>query len=87
MPLGLSGPAARSAVIRRRCGARGAGDRFSADPAAEDFGFVGTPDQIIEQMRPFIALGARYFKLDSADFPQVRGLELFIHNVLPVVNG
>src|SRR5262245_53794764 len=39
-----------------------AGDRFCPDPAAADFDFVGTPDQIVEQMRPFIALGLRHFK-------------------------
>jgi alkanesulfonate monooxygenase SsuD/methylene tetrahydromethanopterin reductase-like flavin-dependent oxidoreductase (luciferase family) len=64
-----------------------AGDRFGADPAAEDFGFVGTPEQIVEQMRPFIALGVRRFKLDCVDFPRVRGLDLLINEVLPVLNG
>jgi alkanesulfonate monooxygenase SsuD/methylene tetrahydromethanopterin reductase-like flavin-dependent oxidoreductase (luciferase family) len=64
-----------------------AGDRFSADPAAEDFGFVGTPEQIVEQMRPFMAVGVRRFKLDSIDFPRVRGLDLLINEVLPVLNG
>lgn len=62
-------------------------DRFNLDPAAEDFDFVGTPDQIVEQMRPFIALGVRHFKLDSADFPQVRGLDLLINEVLPALNA
>jgi alkanesulfonate monooxygenase SsuD/methylene tetrahydromethanopterin reductase-like flavin-dependent oxidoreductase (luciferase family) len=64
-----------------------AGGRFGADPAAEDFGFVGTPEQIVEQMRPFIALGVRRFKLDCVDFPRVRGLDLLINEVLPVFNG
>jgi alkanesulfonate monooxygenase SsuD/methylene tetrahydromethanopterin reductase-like flavin-dependent oxidoreductase (luciferase family) len=63
-----------------------AGDRFTADPDAADFGFVGTPEQIIEQMRPFIALGVSHFKLDSVDFPQVRGINLLIDEVLPALN-
>jgi alkanesulfonate monooxygenase SsuD/methylene tetrahydromethanopterin reductase-like flavin-dependent oxidoreductase (luciferase family) len=62
-----------------------AGDRFSADPDAADFGFIGTPEQIIEQMRPFIALGVSHFKLDSVDFPQVRGINLLIDEVLPAL--
>lgn len=64
-----------------------AGDRCSADPGAEDFGFVGTPEQIVEQMRPFIALGVRHFRLDCVDFPQVRGLDLLINEVLPALNA
>jgi alkanesulfonate monooxygenase SsuD/methylene tetrahydromethanopterin reductase-like flavin-dependent oxidoreductase (luciferase family) len=64
-----------------------AADCFGADPTAEDFGFVGTPEQIIEQMRPFIALGVRHFKLDSVDFPAVRGLDLLINEVLPALNA
>jgi alkanesulfonate monooxygenase SsuD/methylene tetrahydromethanopterin reductase-like flavin-dependent oxidoreductase (luciferase family) len=63
-----------------------AGDSFNATRDAEDFGFVGTPEQIIEQMRPFVALGVRHFKLDSVDFPQVRGLDLLINEVLPALN-
>jgi alkanesulfonate monooxygenase SsuD/methylene tetrahydromethanopterin reductase-like flavin-dependent oxidoreductase (luciferase family) len=64
-----------------------AGDSFNATRDAEDFGFVGTPEQIIEQMRPFIALGVTHFKLDSVDFPQVRGLDLLINEVLPALNA
>jgi alkanesulfonate monooxygenase SsuD/methylene tetrahydromethanopterin reductase-like flavin-dependent oxidoreductase (luciferase family) len=62
-----------------------ADDLFSADPDAEDFGFVGTPEQIVEQMRRFIALGVQRFKLDCVDFPRVRGLDLLINEVLPVL--
>jgi alkanesulfonate monooxygenase SsuD/methylene tetrahydromethanopterin reductase-like flavin-dependent oxidoreductase (luciferase family) len=61
-------------------------DRLSPDPAAEDFDFVGTPDQIVAQMRPFVALGVRHFKLDCVDFPRLRGLDLLINEVLPALN-
>jgi alkanesulfonate monooxygenase SsuD/methylene tetrahydromethanopterin reductase-like flavin-dependent oxidoreductase (luciferase family) len=64
-----------------------AGDLFSADPAAEDFGFVGTPDQIVEQMRRFMDLGVQRFKLDCVDFPRVRGLDLLINEVLPALKN
>jgi len=62
-----------------------AGDRFSADNE-DDFGFVGTPQQIVEQMRPFIELGVDYFMVDCSGFPELTTLELLIHEVLPALN-
>ena len=62
-----------------------AGDRFSADNE-EDFGFVGTPQQIVEQMRSFVELGVDYFMVDCAGFPNLTTLELLIHEVLPALN-
>lgn len=60
---------------------------YSADNTSEDFGFVGTPQQVIEQMRPFIDLGVNYFMLDCGGFPELTTLNLLIHEVLPVLNG
>jgi alkanesulfonate monooxygenase SsuD/methylene tetrahydromethanopterin reductase-like flavin-dependent oxidoreductase (luciferase family) len=60
------------------------GDRYSAQNQ-DDFSFVGTPQQIIEQMCPFIALGVDSFLLDCGGFPNLTTLELLIHEVLPVV--
>jgi alkanesulfonate monooxygenase SsuD/methylene tetrahydromethanopterin reductase-like flavin-dependent oxidoreductase (luciferase family) len=62
-----------------------AGDRFSPD-SEEDFGFVGTPQQIVEQMRSFIALGVDYFMVDCSGFPQLTTLELLVNEVLPALN-
>lgn len=62
------------------------GTRFSADDE-DDFGFVGTPEQIVEQMRPFIDLGVDRFILDAAGFPALTGLELLMNEVLPALNG
>jgi alkanesulfonate monooxygenase SsuD/methylene tetrahydromethanopterin reductase-like flavin-dependent oxidoreductase (luciferase family) len=58
--------------------------RWSADDD-EDFGFVGTPAQLVQQMRPFIALGVDYFMLDCGDFPKLTTLELLINEVLPAL--
>lgn len=63
-----------------------AGDLYSADNALDDFGFVGTPRQLIEQMRPFIDLGVDYFMLDCGGFPKLTTLEMLIHEVLPALN-
>ncbi len=59
--------------------------RFSSNDD-EDFGFVGTPQQVVEQMRPFVDLGVDYFILDGAGFPKLTTLELLIAEVLPALN-
>lgn len=52
----------------------------------ENFGFVGTPPQLVEQMRPFIALGIDYFILDCGGFPELTTLEMLVSEVLPALN-
>jgi alkanesulfonate monooxygenase SsuD/methylene tetrahydromethanopterin reductase-like flavin-dependent oxidoreductase (luciferase family) len=64
-----------------------AGDRYSAENTDDDFDFVGTPQQIIEQMRPFIDLGVDYFMLDCGGFPDLTTLELLVNEVLPALNA
>jgi alkanesulfonate monooxygenase SsuD/methylene tetrahydromethanopterin reductase-like flavin-dependent oxidoreductase (luciferase family) len=63
-----------------------AGERFSADQVFDDFGFVGTPKQVLEQMRPFIELSVDYFMLDCSGFPDLTTLEMLIAEVLPALN-
>lgn len=63
-----------------------AGDRFSADNDDKDFGFVGTPQQVIEQMQRFVELGVDYFMLDCAGFPELTALDLLVNEVLPMWN-
>jgi alkanesulfonate monooxygenase SsuD/methylene tetrahydromethanopterin reductase-like flavin-dependent oxidoreductase (luciferase family) len=53
----------------------------------DDFNFVGTPQQLVEQMRPFVALGVDYFMLDCSGFPNLTTLEPLVNEVLPVLNG
>ncbi|MDQ6693591.1 MAG: LLM class flavin-dependent oxidoreductase [Chloroflexota bacterium] len=48
--------------------------------------FVGTPEQLLEQMRPFVELGVDYFMLGSAGFPQLTTLEMLVNRVLPELN-
>ncbi len=48
--------------------------------------FVGTPTQVIAQMRPFVELGVDYFMLDCGGFPQLTTVELLIQEVLPALN-
>lgn len=63
-----------------------AGERYRVDDPEDDFNFVGTPQQIVEQMRPFIDLGVDYFMVDCGGFPQLTTLELLINEVLPALN-
>jgi alkanesulfonate monooxygenase SsuD/methylene tetrahydromethanopterin reductase-like flavin-dependent oxidoreductase (luciferase family) len=60
---------------------------YHADDLEDDFDFVGTPMQIIEQMRPFIDLGVSSFMVDCGGFPNLTTLELLINEVLPVLNN
>jgi alkanesulfonate monooxygenase SsuD/methylene tetrahydromethanopterin reductase-like flavin-dependent oxidoreductase (luciferase family) len=52
---------------------------------SSDNAFVGTPDQVIEQMLPFIELGVDYFILSSHGFPDLTTLETLIQEVLPAL--
>ena len=63
-----------------------AGDRYNARNTDDDFDFVGTPQQVVEQMRPFIDMGVDYFMLDCGGFPDLTTLQLLIGEVLPVLN-
>jgi alkanesulfonate monooxygenase SsuD/methylene tetrahydromethanopterin reductase-like flavin-dependent oxidoreductase (luciferase family) len=49
--------------------------------------FVGTPAQVIEQMRPFIDLGVDYFMLTCGGFPDLTTLETLLNEVLPILNS
>jgi alkanesulfonate monooxygenase SsuD/methylene tetrahydromethanopterin reductase-like flavin-dependent oxidoreductase (luciferase family) len=63
-----------------------AGDRVNSQDD-DDFGFVGTPQQLVAQMRPFVDLGVDYFILDCSGFPRLTTLEMLVDEVLPVLNG
>ncbi len=52
--------------------------------AGEDM--VGTPQQLIEQMQPFIELGVDYFMLDCGGFPKLTTVEMLVNEVLPALN-
>ncbi len=52
-----------------------------------DHAFVGTPAQVLEQMRPFIDLGVDYFMLGIGGFPDLTTPELLINEVIPALNS
>jgi alkanesulfonate monooxygenase SsuD/methylene tetrahydromethanopterin reductase-like flavin-dependent oxidoreductase (luciferase family) len=49
--------------------------------------FVGTPEQVIDQMQPFVELGVDYFMLDCGGFPKLTTVEMLIDRVLPAFAG
>lgn len=62
-----------------------AGKRYRNDNE-DDFDFVGTPRQIIDQMLPFIDLGVSSFMVDCGGFPNLTTLEMLVNEVLPALN-
>lgn len=64
-----------------------AGTRISAQAEDDDFGFVGTPAQVIQQMRVFIDLGVDTFMLGCEGFPSLEPLELLVNEVAPALNN
>jgi alkanesulfonate monooxygenase SsuD/methylene tetrahydromethanopterin reductase-like flavin-dependent oxidoreductase (luciferase family) len=61
--------------------------RGSAADDPDDFDLVGTPEQVLDQMRQFVALGVTYFGVDCGGFPALTTLETLITQVLPALNG
>lgn len=57
------------------------------DSDPDNFDFVGSPQRIVEQMRPFLDMGVDYFMLDCGGFPRLTTLELLISDVLPALNN
>lgn len=49
--------------------------------------FVGTPAQVVEEMRPFVDLGVDYFMLVNQAFPDLTTLQMLIDEVLPALNS
>jgi alkanesulfonate monooxygenase SsuD/methylene tetrahydromethanopterin reductase-like flavin-dependent oxidoreductase (luciferase family) len=62
---------------------RFAGDRYISDE--DDFSFVGTPQQVIEQLQSFIDLGVTGFMLDCGGFPNLTTLEMLVKDVIPAL--
>lgn len=48
---------------------------------------IGTPSQIVEQLKPFIDLGVVSFQLKNEGFPDTTSLRLLVEEVLPQVNA
>jgi alkanesulfonate monooxygenase SsuD/methylene tetrahydromethanopterin reductase-like flavin-dependent oxidoreductase (luciferase family) len=59
-----------------------AGERITAANT-----FLGTPQQVVEQMSRFAALGVDYFIIGCGGFPELTTLEMLTEQVLPALNA
>lgn len=79
--VGKSYEQAKSTWVRRLT------DRYNQDfgPLAERYGFIGTPEQCIEQMERFIDAGCRYFLFDTICQPEDarEQIEIIAQDILP----
>jgi alkanesulfonate monooxygenase SsuD/methylene tetrahydromethanopterin reductase-like flavin-dependent oxidoreductase (luciferase family) len=48
---------------------------------------IGTPQQILEHLQAFVALGVDYFMLDCGGFPDLTTVETLVTEVLPAFTG
>lgn len=63
---------------------RTGGTRYNSHPE-DDFDFVGTPQQMIEQMGRFIDAGVTRFLVDCGGWPRLTTLELLVREVIPAL--
>jgi alkanesulfonate monooxygenase SsuD/methylene tetrahydromethanopterin reductase-like flavin-dependent oxidoreductase (luciferase family) len=61
-------------------------EALNANQMSPNNAFVGTPAQLIKQMRPFVDLGVDYFMLSCGGFPNLTTLEMLVNEVLPALN-
>jgi alkanesulfonate monooxygenase SsuD/methylene tetrahydromethanopterin reductase-like flavin-dependent oxidoreductase (luciferase family) len=59
--------------------------RISASSPYQNGPIVGTPEQVADQLRPFVDLGVRYLMIRFVDFPSHQGVELFADAVMPLL--
>jgi alkanesulfonate monooxygenase SsuD/methylene tetrahydromethanopterin reductase-like flavin-dependent oxidoreductase (luciferase family) len=65
-------------------------DALDADrplATAVDDWLVGTPDDVIRQLRAYTHLGISHFMLWFVDFPSLDGLRLFSESVIPALRS
>jgi len=58
-----------------------------ATPYSDNYPIIGTPDQVAEQLRPYIDLGVEHIIVRCVDFPSTAGIELFAQAVIPQLSN
>lgn len=58
-----------------------------ASPYYNDTVIVGTPEQVAEQLQPFVALGVEHLVVRLLDFPKTEGIERFAQEVMPLLRA
>jgi len=76
----------RVAIGRSQAEAEARG-RSRADKWTRERAFVGSPQQIAEQMQAFVDIGCDYFMVDIIGAPDPEPLALFTEEVMPALEG
>lgn len=57
--------------------------RIAEQSPYDNFPIVGTPDQVVDQIKPYLDLGVEYLIVRLNDFPGTAGITLFVEEVMP----
>ena len=76
----------RGAVRQDVVAALAANDDRPLSATVDDW-LVGTPDEVVSQIRAYLGLGISHFMLWFIDFPSLAGLRLFSERVMPAVRN
>jgi alkanesulfonate monooxygenase SsuD/methylene tetrahydromethanopterin reductase-like flavin-dependent oxidoreductase (luciferase family) len=80
-------PASKRGAVRQDVvAALGADDHQPLSATVDDW-LVGTPVEVVAQIREYIGLGISHFMLWFLDFPSLDGLRLFSERVMPAVRS
>jgi alkanesulfonate monooxygenase SsuD/methylene tetrahydromethanopterin reductase-like flavin-dependent oxidoreductase (luciferase family) len=77
-------PSKRGAVRQDILAAMAENDDLPLSATVNDW-LVGTPDEVVRQVRAYQELGISHFMLWFLDFPSLAGLRLFSERVMPVL--
>jgi alkanesulfonate monooxygenase SsuD/methylene tetrahydromethanopterin reductase-like flavin-dependent oxidoreductase (luciferase family) len=79
-------PSKRGAVRADIVAALAASDDRPLSATVDDW-LVGTPDDVVSQIRQYVDLGISHFMLWFLDFPSLEGLRLFAQQVTPALRS
>ena len=57
--------------------------RIAAASPYKNSPIIGTPSQVVDQLQRFVELGVEHFIVRVIDFPALKGIELFVQEVIP----
>jgi alkanesulfonate monooxygenase SsuD/methylene tetrahydromethanopterin reductase-like flavin-dependent oxidoreductase (luciferase family) len=78
-------PASKRGAVRQDIVAGLAADDDRPLSATIDDWLVGTPEEVVSQIRTFVGLGISHFMLWFLDFPSQAGMRLFAERVIPAL--
>jgi alkanesulfonate monooxygenase SsuD/methylene tetrahydromethanopterin reductase-like flavin-dependent oxidoreductase (luciferase family) len=80
-------PASKRGTVRRDIvAALGQADPLPLSATVDDW-LVGTPDEVVSQIRQYAGLGISHFMLWFVDFPSLAGMRLFSEYVIPALRN